>query len=184
MVLLTPEPDALPYAGVLNPGQYTQDPVTKIITISGALTGVTKPANTSRANNATASADPDLTINLPAGTYSMSGFLSFTAPAAPGGLKAQMFASQALATSRIAWQRAQTGSTTTATVLPNTAPTTVITSATQMDDSSGNSGGLELNGFLIIPSLTTLAITWAQQVSNAVATVIEAGSWMQFNKLA
>jgi hypothetical protein len=145
-------------------------------------TGVAKASNTSRATNATASADPDLSVTLAAGTYSLDGYVSYTA-GGTGGFKAALFASQAIATSRYGIWTSQNGNTGTINVVPSAAPTTTITTATRVDNASGNAGAFFLRATLIIPSSTTVSLTWAQQTSDATATVVEAGSWFRLTKI-
>lgn len=146
-------------------------------------TNVVKPSNTSRASNATASADPDLSTTLgTAGTYSIKGYVSFTA-GGTGGLKANLFASQAVANSRFGMWRSQAGSTATNAIFPGSAPTTTITTATRIDDATGNAGAFWIDGQVVIPSSTTISLTWAQQTSDATATVLEQGSYITFTKV-
>lgn len=171
-----------PFNWYFDPTQFSQAADGKV-TFAGGASGLVKPADTSRATNAVASADPDLTTSLAAGTYALDAYVTYTAAGA-GGLKGALFASQAIPTALYALWSSQAGTSTVSTILPATTPGTVITVATQIDNASGNAGAFWMKGKIIIPSTTTLLFTWAQQNSNGTPTVLQAGSWMTLTKLA
>lgn len=148
----------------------------------GATTSQAKASNTARTTNATASADPDLSTTLAAGTYSLVGHVQFQA-GGTGGFKAGIFASQSIATSFYTFVRIQNGSTAVNGVIAQGTPTTTITTATRIDDATGNAGVVHIEGEMIIPSSTTISLTWAQATSDAAATTVLAGSWWTFTKI-
>lgn len=140
-----------------------------------------KAADTSRSNN-TVSDDPDLVFTaLAAGTYYLMGYLAFSADGT-NGIRASIHTSQALATSFYNFGRTQVGSTAYNAVLTYTNPSTTVT-GTRLDDASGNNGTVLVEGFLIIPSSTDIALQWAEVNTGSPAAIFRQGSWLSLFKM-
>ncbi|GAA4439360.1 hypothetical protein [Phytohabitans houttuyneae] len=147
-----------------------------------------KPGDTSRASTTTSTADPDLVLVLKANTtYNLMGQAYTT-----GGDNAGDF--------KYAWSWTNTGTVLMGAVGPHNS----IASGSQGDaewvfraaDSASPStdtpyatsaGGVSvrINDRIIVgPADVTLTLIWAQQNSNATATVLKAGSWVTATPVA
>lgn len=163
--------------------QFTTMTVTTGITYQllnqRASTTVYKAANTSRANTTTASADPDLQIGLPStGTYAIELWLNDGLTAnSTGGLKGTI----AYSGTSTAGEWGLTGSGTGTTPVPLVV---IGVTAQQFQTSQNAQGNLQILGYIVATSTGTLSLNWAQQSSNATASIVAIGSWMRVTKLA
>jgi hypothetical protein len=151
-----------------------------------------KAANTSRASNATLSNDPDLiTPTLAAGTYIFEICFAYSYPSggSSGGIQWSMPFTGTLASSPYVNFVNPLGINT------NTNAAGSLISATILIGSTGvtfapSSGSVPLAGTtfakfsLVVTASGVLSLSWAQQVSGTGPTVVYAGSYMTYQKIA
>lgn len=169
--------------------------VTGTLTVTGAATlssltlgGSSLPAiitkvkasNTTRSNTTTATADPDLATALTAGTYAFELWITDSNGAtSPGGLKGTIAYSGTFSSTTWGWGMQGSGTATT-----NVGMVTIGVAAQQMQSSQGGVANMWITGSIVVTGNGTLSFNWAQNSSNATASIVSAGSWMRVTKLA
>lgn len=144
--------------------------------INGQL-DIVKGSNTSRTSTTSLSADPHLAASVVASaTYMLDGFIDYDGAFGAGGLKLD-FTLPAGATLR--W--AVLGNVVSDTTQKYTSNTTASGS---LPVGTYGTGGLHtgaiLRGHLTVAATAgTVQLRWAQEVSNATATTVYAGSWLR-----
>lgn len=140
-----------------------------------------KPSDTARASTATAAADPHLTIaSIPAGSYALEGWLPYESATA-GDIKIGWTAP---ASATLAWSHyglAVAASVASAAI--NNAVYAVGDVQPAGTIGAGSPVALRPTGFLVVTTPGTLALTWAQNTSDATATTLRAGSWLKLAKV-
>lgn len=148
--------------------------------LNTAITGVTpliaiKAGNTSRASTSTLAADPELFVALtPSLTYVVDSLLMYDAGAT--GLFQCYWSVPAGATVvGVPW-----GLSTTVTANSEGIIRTVPTGTGMGANGSGNQVSARPAAYVVMGATAgNLSLTWAQQVSNATATVLHTGSWIR-----
>jgi hypothetical protein len=148
--------------------------------IGGGTTNPTKikPADTSIASSTTLTADPDLiTPVLAVGRYIYNLFLIFDCGVAAAGFKFTQ--NGTVVDSRGVSPATSEGFVNGAAYGPNNQAFygTTVTFATI--STGGNSNIVLLQGSLLVGTAGTFGISWAQNTSNASATILRAGSYLQ-----
>ena len=134
---------------------------------------VVKLEDTSRANDATPTDDPDLTLNIPAtGTYRIRALLrpytTSNTPQIKWGFSAPAFSFARRLTIGGRDDDFDVGSVKTDLVTPEA-----------MDLSENTAYQYIIDVLATFTGTGTFALQWSQNNSNATATTLRAGSWMQ-----
>ena len=138
-----------------------------------------KAADTSRASTVTLTADPDLSIPTVANaTYVVDGYLNFE-----GGTAGS---------SDLQWELTSNGTLRFKVSGAGTGGTTVIGATYQGSgvvvlgtSGAGTLRGADFHGMLIAgASAGSLTMLWAQNTTNATATIMHATSWMSARRVA
>lgn len=137
-----------------------------------------KSSTTSRSNNTTATADPTLQVALSTGTYSVEVWINDNGGTSNGGLKGTIAYTGSNSSASL-WGMVGSGVNTT-----NVPLVTVNVAAQQMQTTQGGQGNMWITGILTATGSGTLSFSWAQNSSNATASVVASGSWMRVTKLA
>lgn len=161
--------------------------------IVGKMEIKAKSSATSRSSTTAVTADPDLTIDLEAGTYLINAYLRITAPATPDVRIAPLCTTapdKSLFTAVIneseneasaSWSTVgMLGAVWAGTTLTNADPT----SGWIGSDTSGYKSFVHLQGVMTISSSGTFSVGWAQQTSNASSTTLEQDSFMTVHRIA
>ena len=137
----------------------------------------TKAANTTRAANTTATADPDLQVTLPnAGTYAIKAWIHDATGTSAGGLKGTIAFSGGVTAGF--WGMNGTGTAVTPVAL------TAINTVAELQSAQTGVGSMPINGTLLCIAGGTLSFNWAQQASNATASLVGQGSFLRVTRLA
>lgn len=134
---------------------------------------ITKAADTSRDTTSTLADDGDIAgLLLPASRhFELEAFLSFTsASATPDAKAALQFSS---APTERDFLIVQHDGSSTSSISQST-----LASALAIPISAGNKGVAHIKGRVFVGSAATLDLQWAQNTSDATATVLERGSYM------
>lgn len=136
-----------------------------------------KSGRTSRASNTTVAIDPDLQIQLPAGgTYSVEGWLNDATGSSSGGLKGNISFSGSITTAL--WAMTGTGTGVTAVAL------SAFASTQEMESAQSGVGSMLISGVLQCTTSGTLSFNWAQESSNATASILGQGSYLRITRLS
>lgn len=136
-----------------------------------------KGATTSRLSSTSVAIDPDLQITLQeGGTYAIKGWLNDASGTSTGGLKGQIAFSGTL----VAGYWGMNGTGTAVNAVPLTA---IGTSATLQTAQTGV-GNMPLDGVLFSSTSGVLSFNWAQNSSNATASVLAEGSYLRITRLS
>ena len=143
---------------------------------------VSKPSDTSRASTTTQTADPDLSLALAANaSYSITGYLAYAnASASAGDLKYSFTAPSGNTTLWSSIRIDLTGTTTIAG--PNAAGT-----GNNMTAQTSSSADRSVHVFGTVATAGTsgnLTLNWAQNTSNATATIIRANSYLMIQRIS
>jgi len=133
-----------------------------------------KQAATTRASTTSITADPDLQLTLGVGTYAITGWINDAGGTSSGGLKGALAFSGS--TSSGYWNATGSGTDFTA------APLTQITSSpsgVELESAQSGAVGILITGQIQVTAGGTLSFNWAQNSSNATASTVSAGSWLQ-----
>jgi len=141
-----------------------------------------KPSDTSRASTTTQTADPDLTIALAANaSYIINGYLGYANASASAGDLKYSFTAPASNTTLWSSIRIDIASGTTTIAGPNAAGTANNMTA---QTSSTSDRSVHIFGTVITAGSTgNLTLNWAQNTSNATATIIRANSYLMVQRI-
>lgn len=140
---------------------------------------VSKPATTARPNNAVISADPDLVLTaLPAGRYVLDGLILWTSNAA-ADIACNIRGDVALATSFFFFLMKTAANAVPYSIAQGPEGILANDSTANWPTADTNVNAAQLNGVLNLAAPATISFIWAQNVANAVATSVLAGSWIR-----
>ncbi|HXN95985.1 MAG TPA: hypothetical protein VN879_15885 [Candidatus Acidoferrales bacterium] len=138
---------------------------------------IVKNTVTSIAANITVANDPDLTVTLPAGgTYVIKGMLNDGSGTSAGGLKGQINYSGTISTG--SWGMNGVGTAVTPVSLTN-----INTTAT-LQTAQTAVGFMPIEATLLCTTGGTLSFQWAQNASNATASVLGIGSYLRITRIS
>lgn len=164
---------------------------TGVLSVGGSLvmTGVGqsltayKTADTSRTSTATATADPHLSIAIPsAGTWEISGVLSYLALGPGGGDMKFTFTFSGTVTAASSWW--VSGGVLPTSISAVNAGVIPIGTTTPVGGDTTILVGAQPDGTLTCTTSGTLAVSWAQNTSTATATTLKAGSRIRATRIA
>jgi hypothetical protein len=135
-----------------------------------------KAATTSRASTTTVTIDPDLQVSIPAGSYSVEGWLNDARGTSSGGLKGNISFSGTITTGN--WGMTGSGTAVTPVAL------SLFAATGEMQSAQSGVGNMLLSGGLQCSTGGTIGFYWAQQSSNATASVVGAGSYLRVTRLS
>lgn len=147
---------------------------------------IIKPADTQQASTTALVADPDLQFSgLAIGTYTIEGLLLYTGAAiGTADLKAMMSATVGAVSSGPSWWNLIAPTTGAANALQDVATPFGTSFAYGTPGPTNNLGGQLKASFQVTTANTTVALSWAQNTSNATATTIKAGSYLRLKRTA
>lgn len=138
---------------------------------------IVKNTVTSIAANITVANDPDLTVVLPGGgTYVIKGMLNDGSGTSAGGLKGQIHYSGTISTG--SWGMNGVGTAVTPVSLTN-----INTTAT-LQTAQTAVGFMPIEATLLCTTGGTLSFQWAQNASNATASVLGIGSYLRVTRIS
>lgn len=142
-----------------------------------------KASSTSRASTTTISADPDLQLPVEANAqYLLEGYWRFSGAAAAG------IDIQITVPTGTTGSYSDSGRLAAAQVDSGTRTSTRLTFGVETTFSTPSTSAAQVlipSGRVIVGSTAgTLSIDWAQNVSNATATVMEADSWIRLSRIS
>lgn len=144
--------------------------------VNGAL--VHKAADTSRASTTTATDDPDLTVTLASGaTYAIDCLLIASSSSVNPDLKFQ-FTRPTNTASEVRYDTVETA----VGVITTSANGGALGSIFTVPLTATNFHRIKLFGKITTTASGTFAISWAQNTSDAAATVMRAGSFCEFRR--
>lgn len=138
-----------------------------------------KSGDTSRTTTTTLTADPDLTLTVPAaGTYRLDGYLDYEGGTGGASDLAISFASVGTLRYHIVYAGAGTGG---ANVGNTNVGGGTVALRTQ---GAGVLCGASIKGMIIAPSSGSITLDWAQNTSSGTATIVHAQSWISLRRWA
>ena len=136
-----------------------------------------KGATTSRASTVAVAIDPDLQVPLPnGGTYIIDGWLNDASGTSSGGLQGQINFSGTLANGY--WGSDGVGTAVTPVAL------TAIGTTAELQSAQTGVGNMPLRGSLQCSTAGLLSFYWAQNTSNATASVLGPGSYIKVTRVS
>lgn len=136
-----------------------------------------KGQTTSRVSTITVTNDPDLQVPIPtSGTYIVKGWFNDASGTSTGGLKGQIAFSGTI----VAGYWGMNGNGTAVTTVPLTP---IGTTATLQTAQTGV-GNMPIDGVLYCTTSGTLTFSWAQNSSNATASVLAEGSYLRVTRVS
>jgi hypothetical protein len=144
---------------------------------------VRKPVSTSRASTTTMAADPHLTVDVVAGTYTVDCFLTYDAD----NLADLKLGWVAPASTTGAWWPggSDSGNTTLAATTRWGAPADFTSTTLPVAGiGAGQIVACRPVGTAVVTTSGALALAWAQQASSATPTVVRGQSWLQVRRIA
>lgn len=144
----------------------------------------TKSADTSRASTTTLTADPDLQLAVAANAvYTVIGYIVYSQNATASSTTGITIGWSGPTSATLQWTSGGTSgptATTTQDVVSNS-----ISGTRSLPSNLGTSMVAMPFGKLVTSSTAgTLAMTWAQVASNATATLMRAGSWLELRRVS
>lgn len=137
-----------------------------------------KAAKTSRSANTTPSIDPDLQVSLLSGSYRFQIWMTdFSSGTSAGGLAGRVTYSGTFSSG--SWGMVGSGSN-----VANVSALGInsVSVGTFQTTQAGN-GNMLISGAFVATSSGTFGLSWAQNTSNATASVLEVGSWMMITRV-
>jgi len=149
----------------------------------GSTVTVRKTANTSRASTTTLAADPHLSINVVAGTYTVDSFLLYDGDNA-ADLKLGWFAPGS--TTGGWWPGGSDSSNTTQAATTRWGGLTDFSVSTLPVACIGSGTVVTCRpvGTAIVTGSGQISLAWAQNATSATATVVRANSWLTLRRIA
>jgi hypothetical protein len=163
----------------------------RILSIARTQGILFKAANNSRASNATLSNDPDLvTPTLATGTYLIEINFAYSYPTGGGAIQWSMPFTGTLAAAPYVTFVSPLGlsANTNAGGIAGTPVILIGGAGLTFSTSAGSTGGVPATTFakftLVVTAPGVLSLSWAQNVSNVNASIIYAGSYLTYQKIA
>lgn len=140
-----------------------------------------KTASTDRTSTVTVTADPHLILTLEPGLWEVTVGIHYSSIAAAAGIRTAwaLSAGVALLGHRGCLGPSSTSTDRTATQIRTATQTATGESAYGHGSGLGNPAGASELGLARVTTTGTIALSWAQQTSNASATRLHAGSWIR-----
>lgn len=162
---------------------YTDGPMSAGTFPLGHIETRRKPSSTSRASTTTLAADPHLSIDVVPGTYKVDALIMYDADAA-ADLKLGWFAPAS--TTGGWWPGGSDSGNTTfaATTRWGALADFSVSTLPVAGVGAGSIVSCRPTGTAVVTATGQISLAWAQNVSNAIATIVRGHSWLELRRIA